>query len=445
MEITLDKKSNNEGLVKIKLTEADYQPRVEAKIKDYGKKVNIKGFRPGKAPASMIKKMYGTSVLVEEINDILSKTLNDYIKTNDIQILGEPLPDMEASKRIDWDNQKEFEFAYQIGFVGDLKIELNDKIKATAYEIELDDKAVEDTIANLRSQYGDTSNPEVSEEGDFIFGELVSEDGSTKKTTSLPLEKMDGRVQKKFIGVKKDDTIEFEPAKAFKKGESAEDILNLTAEESQAFATGKATFTVKNINRTSEAELNQDFFDKIFGKDAVDSLEGFKAKVKDVLTSNYNKEAASFSNEKIKEAIVSKMKIDLPDEFLKKWLVAANENKFSAEQVAAEYDQYATQLRWSIIANEIAKNNSIKVEHEDVVEATKNMIREQLAASGLGAQLEANMDAFVDNYLKGENGDNYMKTLNQVQSEKVLAVAKEQITVKTEKVSPDKLREIAAN
>lgn len=442
MEITLDKHSANQASVKIKLIEGDYQPKVDAKLKDYAKKANIKGFRPGKAPVSMVKRMYGISLLVDEINNILSTSLNDYLKNQTFRILGDPLPVMEDADKIDWNTQKEFEFQYKIGFVENVDVKLDESIDATIYSIDMDEKEVENTINNLRSQYGKMTNPETSQENDFLYGDLKSEDGSFEKTFSLPLSKVDSKSLKKFIGLKKGDTVEFELKKAIK--EDAASVIGVSKEELEKL-NGKVTFTVQNINRTELAELNQEFFDKLFGEGQVDSEEALKNKVREIMAENYNKELKVFSDEKIKEQIVGKTNLDLPEDFLKEWLLKANEGKVTSDQVEKEYPIYAKQLAWTIISNEIAKNNEIQAEHEDVIEKTKEMIREQLSSSGLAAQLEASMDMFVDNYLKGNEGQNYMQMLTSVQNDKVLSFVKEKAKVKEEKISVDKFQDLLAN
>ncbi|WP_291785144.1 trigger factor [Cecembia sp.] len=442
MEIILDKHSANQASVKIKLNEADYQPKVDAKLKDYAKKANIKGFRPGKAPVSMVKRMYGSSVLVDEINSILSASLNEYLKTQTFRILGDPLPVLEDADKIDWNEQKEFEFQYKIGFVEEVPVNLEDSMEATAYSIEMDDKEVDNTIDNLRSQYGKMTNPESSEENDFLYGDLKALDGSFEKTFSLPLSKVDGRALKKFLGLKKGDAVEIDPSKTIKEGLAG--ILDISEEEASQL-TGKFEFTVQNINRTELADLNQEFFDKLFGEGQVDSEEALRSKVRDIMSENYNKELKVYSDEKIKEQLVANTKLDLPEDFLKEWLIKANDGKVTSDQVEKEYPVYANQLAWTIISNEIAKNNEIQAEHEDVIEKTKDMIREQFASSGLGAQLENSMDMFVDNYLKGNDGQNYMQMLTSVQNDKVLAFVKEKVQLKEEKISVDKFQELLAN
>jgi len=442
LEITLDKHAANEASVKIKLGEADYQQTVDAKIKDYAKKANIKGFRPGKAPFTMVKNLYGTSVLVEEINAILSKSLSDFLKEQEFEVLGDPLPSEKDSQNIDWKKQKDFEFGYKIGFVENINLNLDQKIDAKVYEIALSDKEVNDAIDNIKKQYGKMTNPDVSEENDFLYGDLKADDGSYEETLSIPLTSLDGRTVKKFLGVKKEDSISFDPSKAIK-GDISE-ALNISKEAAENLK-GDFTFTVQNINRTEEAQLDQELFDKVFGPDQISTEEAFLEKVKSILSENYQKEIKVFNEEQIKDGLISNHKLDLPEAFLKEWLIRANEGKVSNEDVEKEFPAYAKQLTWSLISNKISKDNDIKAEHEDVMEKTKEMIREKLASSGMGSQLEDNMDMFLQNYLQGNEGKNYMQMMTSVQNEKVLDFVKSKVDLKEEKIGVEKFKELLEN
>jgi trigger factor len=442
LEITLDKHSSNQASIKIKLEEADYQQKVDAKVKDYAKKANIKGFRPGKAPITMVKNLYGTSVLVDEINTILSSSLNEYIKNQDFKLLGDPLPVIEDAESIDWKRQREFEFKYKIGFLENLDVKVDDSIQASQYVLELNENEVNDAVENLRRQYGKMTNPEVSQENDFIYGDLKSADGSFEKTLSLPLSKLDKEAAEDFIGLQKGAEVKFDPSKAIK--EDLAEVLNLSDEEA-ANISGEYTFTVQNINRTENAELNQEFFDKVFGPDQVTSEEEFFAKTKEILHENYNKEAKVFTNEKIKDALVEHANIELPEEFLKEWLMRTNEGKITAEDIEKEFPLYSKQMIWTLISNQIAEQNEIKAEHEEVLEKTREMIREQLGSSGLGSQMKDSMDMFVQNYLQGKEGQNYMQMHTSVQNEKVLDFVKEKISLKEEKISIEEFKKLLEN
>lgn len=440
MEITLDKHSVNQASIKIKLSEADYQAKVEAKLKDHARKANIKGFRPGKAPISMVKNMYGTSVLVEEINSILGESLNGYLKEQTFKILGDPLPVAKQEDTIDWKTQKEFDFEYKIGFVDGIDLPL-DKIKATKYSIKVDQKLMDETLENLVSQYGNSTNPEVSEATDSIYGDLASTATEFKKSVSLDLTKITKKLAEKFTSISKDAVIEFEDKDV--KKDQWEEAFGLDAEETDQ-ASGELTFTVKNINRTEKAEMNQEFFDKIFGPDLVSTEEEFMAKVKETLQGNYDRESKVFTEEELKKELTSKAKIDLPETFLKEWLLEANKGKVTLEDVEKEFPLYAKQLTWSLISNHLATENKIQAEHEEVLEKTKQMVREQFASSGLGSQMEDSMDMFVDNYLKGEEGQNYMNMLTSVQNDKVLSFVENQIKLNEKEISIDEFKELLA-
>jgi trigger factor len=440
LEITLDKHSVNQASIKIKLSEADYQPKVEAKLKDHARKANIKGFRPGKAPISMVKNMYGTSVLVEEINSILGESLNGYLKEQTFKILGDPLPVAKQEETIDWKTQKEFEFEYKIGFVDGIELPL-DKIKATKYSIKVDQKLMDETLENLVSQYGNSTNPEVSEATDSVYGDLASKSTEFKKSVSLDLTKITKKLAEKFTGISKDAVIEFEDKEV--KKDQWEEAFGLETEEADQ-ATGAMTFTVKNINRTEKAEMNQEFFDKIFGPDLVSSEEEFMTKVRETLQVNYDRESKVFTEEELKKELTSKAKIDLPETFLKEWLIEANKGKVTVEDVEKEFPLYAKQLTWSLISNHLATENKIQAEHEEVLEKTKQMVREQFASSGLGSQMEDSMDMFVDNYLKGEEGQNYMNMLTSVQNDKVLSFVENQVKLSEKEISIDEFKELLA-
>ncbi|GAB3333706.1 trigger factor [Marivirga atlantica] len=445
MDITLNKKDSTNASIKIILKEDDYQPNVEQKIKEYGKKANIKGFRPGKVPASYIKKLYGKSILVEEINQLLSKSLNDYIKDEKLQILGEPMPNQEDAAKIDWDNQKEFEFEYNLGLVDEFELKLDDKVKVDKYTIKVDDKVMKETLDNLKEQYGEQEEVDTAKAGDTITGKLVSENEEEQQKVVLPLNDLEKKAQKQFVGAKKEDSITFDVEKAFTSVEAKSRFLGQN--ETDAAATkGDYTLAIQEIKRTKPAEINQELFDKVFGKDAVKSEEEFNNKIKETIAENYNRETENLLSRDIQNHLVEKTKIGLPDEFLKNWLLVSNEGKVTQEQIDKEYDLYAKDLRWNLIKNKIADNNEdLKVEHEDVMAHTKEMIKQQFGQYGMSDQLENNLDSFANNYLQGENGENYRKVFEELLSKKAMDYIKSQIKVTEKKVDLDGFKKAVDN
>lgn len=443
MDITLDKKDSNVASIKIILNEADYQSKVDEKIKDYSKKANINGFRPGKVPTGVIKRMYGKSILVDEINHLVGHALQDYIRDNEIKILGEPIPNQQQVESVDWDNQSEFEFEYNIGLVEDFAVDLSKKVKVKSYSITVDEKTIDETVENIQNQFGQMTNPEKSEAGDILFGTFKQVEGDIEHDTTLDLNDLLKKDQKKFIGKSKDDVIETDLNKLIKDEAARAALIGKTVDEI-AEMDGAFTFTLKNVNRKEAAEVNQELFDKTFGPDMVTSEEEFRTKIEATVSQNYERETNAWLSKTIQDELIKKTAISLPDEFLKDWLKLTGEGKVTDADLDNEYGIYADQLRWNLISGEIAKVNEIKPELEEIKDATRNMIAQQFGGSGLG-QFTDQMESFVDNYLQGENGQNYMKMAEQVQQVKVIDFIKEKIDIKEETVDVEKFKKIVEN
>ncbi|MEM6525689.1 MAG: trigger factor [Bacteroidota bacterium] len=441
MDITLDKKTSTEALIKVKLKENDYQPNVEEKVKEYAKKANIKGFRPGKVPTSLIKKMYGKSIVAEEINSILSKSLSDYIKEQNIQLIGEPLPDQEKASQIDWEGQKDFEFDYDIGMVADFNYDVSNKQKVKSYKIELDKKTEKETLDNIKKQFGTVTNPEKAIEGDAFYGEIKENEGDLHNQGVIQYDDLSKKEQKRFLTLKPGEALELDLNKAFKDDNTIAQVLNVGQDKAKELS-GKYTFTLKNINHTEPAEINQELFDKVFGKDTVKDEASFLAKVKETVESNYSRETDYFLEKTIKDHLVDKTKIEIPNEFLKKWLLASNEGKVTLEDIEREFDEYVKSLKWDLIKNKIATDAEIKVENDEVVDKAKSMILQQLGGPGAAEQLKDHLNDFADNYLKAENGQNYLKIYGEVRDEKIMNYVKENVMVSEKKVSLDEFKKI---
>lgn len=442
MEITLNKTNTTEGLIKIKLTEGDYQPKVEEKVKEYARKASIKGFRQGKVPTGVIKKMFGKSIMVEEINHLLSHKLSDYIRENNLKILGEPIPNQEKALSIDWEAQKNFEFEYQIGMVDDFKYDLSSKVKVKSYPIEVDEKTIQETVSDLKKRFGKVTNPEESIADDNLFGELRAVEGEFKREHAfIAIEKVEKKEQKKFIGVRKDEEVEFDIAKIYPDDELKAQLLGQSPEEAKG-ATGKYIFKINSINRTEPAELNQELFDRVFGKDAVKNEDEFLAKIKETISENYKRESEHFLDHHIEDYFVANTAIDLPEQFLKTWLKSSSQGQVTDSVLEQEFEDYKRGLKWDLVKNKIAEDNKITVEADEVREKAKDMIVAQFGGQAFAAQLSDKLDGIADTYLQNENGQNFMRLYNQLRAEKILRLIREKITVQEKKVSVDEFKKI---
>ncbi len=442
MEITLNKKSSTEGVIKITLSEGDYQPHVEEKIKEYAKKATIKGFRNGKVPTGVIRRMYGKSLMVEEINSLLSTKLNAYIREENLKILGEPLPNHDKAAAIDWENQKDFDFEYAIGLVDDFTYDFSAKVKVKSYPIEIDTKMVDTTISDLKKRFGKVSYPETSEMGDILEGVLTNVDPDFNlEQVRIETDKIEKKAQGTFVGLKKDEAVTFDIQKLFKDPESLAELLNRSVAEAKK-EKGSYTLTISTVSRVEPAELNIELFDRVFGKDAVKDEAEFIAKVKETIGENYNRESAHFLEHSIEDYYVENTKINLPEGFLKSWLKNTGGEQITDEILEKEFGAYVRSLKWDLVKNKIAEDHKISVETEDVRLKAKEMIVAQFGGPAFAEQLGDKIDGIVDNYLSNENGQNFTKLYTQLRSEKILALLKQTITLIEKKVSVDEFKKI---
>ncbi|MBL7840136.1 MAG: trigger factor [Cyclobacteriaceae bacterium] len=443
LEITLDKKNSTEGLIKIKIEQADYQPKYEEKIRDYSRKANIKGFRAGKVPSGVIKKMFGKSILVEEINHMLSHKLTDYIKDNNLRIIGEPLPNREKADTINWDSQTNFEFEYHIGIAEDFKYDLSSKVKVKSYPIEVDEKVIDETISDLTKRFGKADYPEVSEATDNLFGQLApAEEGGFKNETAvIDITKVTKKEQSKLVGLKKGEEVSFEISKIFDKDSDVATLLDVSEDVAKK-AKGKYTLKIENISRVEPAAINQELFDRVFGKDSVADEAAFRAKVKETISQNYKRETDYFLDHNIEDHYIKNTKVNLPEGFLKNWLKATGEGKVTDEVLANEFDAYTRTLKWDLIKNKIAEDAKISVETDEVKARAKEVILSQFGGAAFAEQLGDRLDAITDNYLSHENGQNFMRLYNQLRNDKIMNHIRQNITIDDKVVSVDEFKKI---
>lgn len=441
MEVTLATEQKNTKL-KINLTESDYLPKVSEKLKEYSKKASIKGFRPGKVPSGLIQKMYGKSILVDEINHLVSSTINNYIKEQKLNVVGEPLP-VSENNNIDWDNQKEFEFNFKLGVVSEFNVEVA-KAKATKYSIKVDEAVINETIENLKNQVGEMEDATSVEGDDFLMGEISNAADWKKEDSMLSIDKLSDAGKKLFKGKKTGDAVSFDIQKAFIDSSAIGVTTGHSRDEAENLS-GEYTFTIKSIRRKKPAEVNQDFYDKIFGKDAVKTEEEFKSKLKDTIQENYSRETDYLLNQEIEKSIVESTSVDTPDEFLKEWLVQANQGKLTESDIEAQYDKFKSDLKWNLIRNNIVEKNDIKAEHEDILAKAKEFIMQQFGNMPINDEMSETLNKIADNYLKQDNGKAYMQTYEAVLLDKTIEFLKNNIKVSEKEVSLDEFKKIVEN
>ena len=440
MNISQEKIDNLNTVVTINIKPEDYQPRVEKAIKDHAKKAKIPGFRPGMVPPSHIKKMYGKSILVDEVNNLLSDTLNNYLEEQQMQVLGQPLPKVD-NKEYAWDFSDDFVFNYEVGLAPAFDIDFSSKDKVTQYIVKAEKETLEERIKNLRRAYGKMTNPDVSAEGDVLYAELVqlSPDGSVFEggitgATSVRLDDVkDAKVQKSLIGLKKGDEVVVDIQKI---------VDAVTTKDKSQFEEAKSNFrlSVKNVNRLEESELNQEFFDKLFGEGKVTSEEAFREEItKEVEGMSAQDADRKLQNDLYKLAI-EKAKFELPDEFLKRWLKATND-KLTEEELTGGYDDFAKNLKWTLIENKIITDNKIEIKYEDVFALAKQRLDAQFRMYSPQPLSEEQLGQYTVQFLQNKEQAN--KIFEEVKALKVLDYLKSVVTLDQKEISDKKFAEVA--
>jgi trigger factor len=447
MNITRENIDELNAVVKVKVEKSDYQEQVDQVLKDYRKKASIKGFRPGKVPMGMIKNMYGNAVLVDEVNKIVSDSLFKHIQEENLKILGEPLPSKTIEADFDIANKEDFEFAFDLGLTPEFEVKLSKRDKLVDYQVKIDDKMMDDAIKNHASRYGTVEESETAEESSLLKGNFAQldqegnelEDGVRCDEAMFAINRIeDEGIKKLAFGAKKDDIIDLELKKAFSNAADVASMLKIEKEDAEQLD-GKFRFSVSTISTHRPAEVNQELFDKVYGEGTVKSEEEYKAKVEEELKLAYKGQTDFKLLLDAKEKLVKKAKINLPDEFLKRWLVAANE-ELTQEQVEKDYENMQTEFAWQLIKGKIQEEQEIKIEAEEIIDFAKKSVLLQFQQYGLASIPDEQLEAFAKNQL--ENEEERRKIIERLMEDKIMDYVKEAVKLEEKEVSLDELTEL---
>ena len=441
MNVTLNKTDAVNGIISIEVKKADYVEEVDKSLKDLRKNAVLPGFRKGMAPPSLLRQKYGISVLVEEINKIVSKSLSDYIQENELNILGEPLP-AEDQAAIDFDKQEDFTFNFDIGLSPEIDVKLTKEDKVPYYQIQVNDEMIDKQIEHLKSKYGSHEMVETVEGNDLVKGNLVEldENGEPKangitqeKAVLLPIYLKNEEEKVKFLNANLHAKIVFNPFKAYD-GNEAElsSLLNIKKEEVQN-CTGDFSFEINEISRFKAAELNQELFDKTLGAGTVGTEEAFRAKIKEDLSKQLIPESDyKFILDARKLLIDKASEMQLPDAFLKRWLLASDTNK-TQELVEEEYPKMVDDLKFHLIKEQLIEANKITIEDGELLDYARQTIRAQFAQYGMYDIPEDVLEKYSQEMLTKK--ETYRSIGDKIFEDKLMKVLKKQITLKSKKIS----------
>jgi len=449
MDTSLTHVDNVNAIIKIDVQKADYQSKVDEAIKTFRRKANIPGFRPGTVPTSMVKKMYGKSIMAEEINKLVGESLYKYIQENKLNVLGEPLPNEEKQQPIDFAAENDYEFYFDVALAPEIKLSLSKKDKIDYYKVAVDEEMVDKQISSYRANLGKYETVEEgAKETDLIKGEAVElENGAPKEggihvenAVLMPSYVKDEEEKAKFVGVEKGAVIVFNPGKAYD-GNEAEisSFLHIQKDEVESIAP-EFQFTVAEITRYKEADIDQELFDKVFGPNTVTTEPDFRAKVKETISA----QMAPDSDYKFlldARQLLEKKAGDLqfPDQFLKRWLMTSSPER-TPESLEADYPKIVEDLKFHLIKEQIVKDNDLKIEEEDVRRIAILSTRAQFAQYGMSGI----PDDVIMNYAEQmmQNKENSRNLVDRAMEEKIVFFLKSTLTLNEKELSMDDFRKL---
>lgn len=415
----------------------DYAPVRKKKLNDYKRNAEFKGFRKGMAPMGMIEKIYGGQALGDAINSIIDEQLNKFINDNKLNILGEPISS-EDQKEIDWKEGNDFEFKFDLGLSPEITFEPSKENKVPSYKIEVSDKAKEEYKENLLRQYGKLEEGETVGEEDFVIADFVSEE-KTVEGAYVAVRSVADSEKKKFIGKKAGSKFKLNVNKAFTNETDRAAMLKVKKEELEAL-NPDFNVTIVNVKTFVPAEANQETFDKIFGEGKVKSAEDFDKAAVEQLEANYKQESDYRLGKDIKAELVKKAAVKLPEEFLKRWLVKANDGKFSKEEIEKEFAGFAEDFKWQLLRNKLIKKYEIKIEQKDLNDAAEGYVSYQYAMYGMGNVPEAMIKEAAQRILADERQARQL--IENIEDQKVIEAVKNVITLQSKKTTVEKFREL---
>lgn len=448
MNVSHQNTDNLNAVISIEISKADYQDKVDKSLRAYGQKANIPGFRKGKVPFSILTKMFGKSVRVEEINRLVSEALYNYIRDNKLNILGEPMTAEDMT--VDLDAQDDFTFRFDVALAPELNVKVDKSISVPYYTITVDDDMVKRQDESFRARFGkQVSVDESTDEKDLIKGSMVelSSDGTplgggitVESTIVSPNYFKSDDEKAKFAGVKKGDKVVFNPSKSCNASVAELASMLNTDKEKAANVTSDFEMTVTDITHLQPAELNQEFFDSIFGKDTVKTEEEYLAKIREMIAHQLVPESdyrfSLDSRAAIEKAVGD---FELPDAFLKRWLLATDKER-KAETIDDDYSRMVPDLKWQLIKEQIVKQFDIHVDDNDLKAMAKRVAASQFAQYGMTGVPDDVLERYGNEMLS--NKDTRSRLINQATEMKIQTAIKESVTLNHKEVSMENFQKL---
>ncbi|HUH26096.1 MAG TPA: trigger factor [Flavobacterium sp.] len=429
MNITRNNVDALNAVITIDLVKADFEEKVAKVLTDYRKNANIPGFRKGQVPMSLVKKQYGQAILFEEVNKLLQDNLSNYLNEEKIDILGNPIP---VAKDIDWEADT-LSFDFELGLAPEFTVDLTAGKNLTKYQIVADETMINEQLEYIQKQYGKLVSKEKSEEGDDIRVKVANEEEGIENETTFNIADIRTKTnQKKFIGKKVGDVVTISTKGLFEDEHKLMNVLNVDHDKVDGLDV-EVNFTIEEISTQEKAELNQEFFDKLFGEGKVTSEDELKARIKEDAEKQFAQQAEQkFMNDAV-EVLVENTKFDLPKEFLIKWLQTAGETVLSEEQATEEYTKSESGLRYQLIEGKVISDNGLQITFDEIKDYTSGLIKDQMAQFGQLEPTEEDVTNIVSRVLS--NQEEVKRISEQLMNEKMIKLFGEKVNATTKEVT----------
>ncbi|MDD6833091.1 MAG: trigger factor [bacterium] len=447
MNVTFDKQGNVNGVLSIAITQEDYQAEVKKKLAELGRKHPVKGFRPGHVPASLLKKMYGEEVLAQVVERQVGSALSSYIVDNKLDVLGEPM--LANDTKFDFSKDTDFEFKFEMGLTPEFDIKLDKRVKIPYYTIEVSQDMIDSQIASLKKRYGKQVAGETVNEDALVKGEMVELDADgAPKADGLKVEKaifspryLKNEDEKaKFVDAKLGDMVVYNPFKATD-GNLTELASLLNVDKEQANIESDFQFLIHEILVNQDAEMNQDFFDDVLGKDVAKSEEEFIEKVKDMLANQLKNDSNYRFTVDAERVLCKKVgNLELPDEFLKRFLVARSKEENPEQHVEENYEKTRAQIQWQLIKERVARNFELKVEEDDLLRFARFYAAQQFAQYGMSNLPDDVIERYAKDLLQKDDVKSDIQ--NRAFEDKVFAAIQSAVTMDEKKVTVDEFNKL---
>jgi trigger factor len=448
MNITKENINALNATITVKIEKNDYEATVNEVLKDYRKKANMPGFRPGKVPAGLVKKMYGKAVTADEVNKMLSHNLSQYFVDEKLNILGDPLPNEEKQPTINWDKDEDFEFVFDIAVAPDIEVKLDKQDKLTYYAITVDEDTVNKQVEAYTGRFGENVNVEEVSEKDLIRGNFVQLDSEgNERQDGIKAERVivsvdlikDETIKSEIMGKKTGDSLIFDPIKAYDNRHEVGHLLNLSHEDAEKIE-GDFRFTILEVLRFIPAEINEELFKKAFGEDTeVKTEDDFRNKIKKDLESNFVFSSNYKFSLDTKEALIEKVEMELPEEFLKRWIKVTNKN-LTDEQIENDFPNFIKDLRWQLIRDRLMKDNDINVSEEEIKTEGKRIAAMQFSQYGMFNVPDEHLENYAAQMMKNEEEKKrlYMKA----EENKILDMIKSKVTLEEKEIGHEEFNKL---